>query len=175
MDTRRTGARIVAALSVAVLFGVPATAAAQSSTFIVAFERVGPAALDDFGNPIPNTGALLNPCTTEFVDVLGVSTIKVSQSLAGTTLKTSVSVATKGSGTGWLTATVYPFNESQSFLLKSAFGSVVESEFVDKLAMKGPQSIDNWFVRARFRIKIGPTGAVQIDFVKVNDGDQCKG
>jgi hypothetical protein len=176
MITHRTGATIVAALSVAVLLGLPAPAGAQSSsTFIIPFERSGPPDLDDFGNPIPNTGGLFNPCTLELVDVLGVSTIKVTQSLVGSTLKTNVSAVTKGTGTGQLTAIVYPFYETQQFLMKTVLGQVVESEFVDKLSMKGPQSIDNWIVRARFRIKLGPTGAVQIDLIRVNDGDQCKG
>lgn len=175
MVTKRTGARLIAAVSVAVLFGLPAPAAAQTSTFVIPFDRTGPPDLDDLGNPIPNTGAMLNPCTLEFVDVLGVSTIKVTQGLTGSTLKTTVNTTTKGSGTGQLTGIVYPFNETQQFLVKNNLGQIVESEFVDKLSLKGPQSIDNWIVRARFRIKIGPSGAVQIDLVRINDGDQCKG
>jgi hypothetical protein len=172
MVTKKTGARVLAALSVAVLFGLPAPAAAQTSTFLVEFDRSGPPGIDANGNP---TGALFNPCTAELVDVHGFSTIKISQSLVANTLKTTVNTSTKGSGTGQLTLIVYPFSETQQFLLKSNLGQIVESEFVDKLSMRGPQSTDNWFVRARFRIKIGPSGAVQIELVRINDGDQCKG
>src|SRR4029453_5142563 len=71
--------------------GIPAMAAAQSSTFIVPFDRSGEPGTSTTtqihplnGEPISvvvDTGAFLNPCTAEFVDVRGNSTISTSQTL----------------------------------------------------------------------------------------------
>ena len=188
MVRTKLGSLMLAAACCAAILAVPQIAAAQSSTFIIPFSRTGAPGVDANGLP---TGAFVNPCTLEFVDVTGSSTITTTQSLKGSTLSTSVSVVTKGSGFGWLdgdldplTPVVYPgvitgssyvFNESQSFTIKSQLGTVVESDFFDKLFMKGAKSTDNWVVRARFRLKIGANGQVQIDLIRINDGDQCKG
>ena len=172
MIINRVGARVLGALCLAGL-AFPTTAAAQSSTFIIEFDRTGPPGVDANGNP---TGAFNNPCTFELVDVTGASTITTNQRLGNNGIvTTSVGVVTKGTGIGQTSLLLYPFTESQSFSVKTVLGDIVESDFFDKIAMKGPGKTDNWMVRARFRIKIAPDGTVQVSLIRINDGDQCKG
>jgi hypothetical protein len=179
MFNSKVGAVLCSVLAMAAL-AFPTVAAAQSSTFVVVFDRSGAPGIDGAGNA---TGAFFNPCTGQYVDVFGSSTISTSQRLGNNgIITTNVSVSTKGTGTTSQYQIVpqtlfltYPFSESQSFLLKSELGEVVESDFFDKISMKGPGKTDNWMLRARFRIKIAPDGTVQVSLVRVNDGDQCKG
>ena len=48
------------------------------------------------------------------------------------------------------------------------------NEFVDKLAMKGARSTDNWVIRARFRIHVDSAGVVKVFMIKTS-ADNCKG
>jgi len=185
MATLKVGAFMVGALGLVAALAVPTTVAAQSgsSVFVVTFDRSGTPGVDGAGNP---TGAFKNPCTGEFVDVFGSSTITMSQVLDNRgNVKTDVKTATKGSGSGWVidpvsllqvfTGKSYAFNETQTFSIKVGVGEAFESDFFDKLAMKGTKSTDNWMLRARFRIKVSTTGEVQVSLVKITDGDVCKG
>jgi len=93
---------------------------------------------------------LLDPCTSELVDVSGASTITIAETVDrnGQT-KTAVSVTTKGTGIGQVTANSYPFSENQNFTVKVAvIGEAFDSAFSDKLSLKGPGSTDNFVVRA---------------------------
>lgn len=179
---------------------LPSMAAAQSSTFVIPFERIGtpgtatlclqdpldPTRTDPAcpggGIPIPvDTGAFVNPCTFENVDVSGSSTVSLVQVVDNKgALKVNVSVVTKGTGAGWITlgtptGSTYTFNDSQQFTFRlPAAGEEFSSDFSDKLAMKGAKSIDNWVIRAHFRIKVDAAGNVQVFMIKTN-ADTCKG
>ena len=177
MVTRHVGRIIPVLLFVAAFLAVPGAAYAQTTTLIVPFERLGAPELDDLGNPVPGTGGMANPCTGELVDVVGSSTITTSQKLANNgDIVTSVTVLTKGTGTGQVSLVLYPFRESQSFSVRrpSAGGPAIDSTFNDKLAMRGPGAVDNWVVRATMRLRIDAAGNVLIDTVKLNEGI-CKG
>ena len=175
------------------LLVLPGMAAAQSSTFVIGFERIGPpgvtaVCLPDPLNPggpcIPTTvdsGAFVNPCTLENVDVVGTSTVSTVQTLDKFgTIKVNVSVVTKGTGAGWITlgtytGSSYAFNDSQQFTFQlPEVGQEFSSDFSDKLAMKGAKSIDNWVIRAHFRIKVNAAGDTQVFMIKTN-ADSCKG
>ena len=185
--------RFIFGLALMVLV-IPAMAAAQSSTFIVPFDRAGEPGttsttqIDPLtGQPITvvvDTGAFLNPCTAEFVDVRGSSTISTSQTLDkfGVT-KINVSVVTKGTGAGWVgsalaptfTGATYSFNESQQFSVRMpSIGQEFVSDFADKISMKGAKSIDNWTIRANFRLRVDAAGVVKVSLTKLS-GDICKG
>jgi len=74
-----------------------------------------------------------------------------------------------------LTGSSYTFNESQNFTFRlPTAGDEFASDFSDKLAMKGAKSIDNWVIRANFRIKVNADGTVQVFMIKMN-ADNCKG
>ena len=182
---------LVAAACCSAILAVPQIASAQI-TIPVPFNRTGLPGVDPNGNP---TGAFDNPCTNEFVDVTGTAVFSTNQALKGSTLTTTVNVVTKGTGAGWVDAeplldglqytssatgltlfsgATYVFSETQNFTIKQQAGTTTDSEFVDKLAMKGAGNIDNWVIRARFRIKIGPDGNVQVSITKMNEG-VCKG
>jgi hypothetical protein len=177
-----------------VLLALPAMAAAQSSTFIIEFNRTGTPGTTTVTSTDPltglpttvivDTGAFANPCTAELVDVRGTTTISTAQSVDKYgQLKVAVSQVTKGAGAGWVlvngvqtfTAATYTFNENQqiTFRLPSA-GEAFSSDFADKLSMKGAKSIDNWVIRAHFRIKVNVDGTVQVFMIKMN-ADACKG
>jgi hypothetical protein len=178
-----------------VLLALPAMAAAQSSTFVIDFNRTGTpgtatvTTIDPLtGLPTTmtvDTGAFTNPCTAEFVDVLGRTTISTAQSIDKFgNLKVNVSEVTKGTGAGWVllngvqsfTASTYAFNENSQFTFRLPPSGSQEftSDFSDKLAMKGAKSIDNWVIRAQFRIKVSADGTVQVFMIKMN-ADNCKG
>jgi len=177
-----------------ILLAMPAVVAAQSSTFVIPFDRTGTpgtttiSTIDPMtGQPITeivSTGAFVNPCTAENVDVRGTSTISTVQSIDKFgTVKVNVSEITKGTGSGWivlngvptLTGSSYTFNESQNFTFRlPTAGDEFASDFSDKLAMKGAKSIDNWVIRANFRIKVNADGTVQVFMIKMN-ADTCKG
>ena len=177
-----------------ILLAMPAVVAAQSSTFVIPFDRTGTpgtatiSTIDPMtGQPITevvSTGAFVNPCTAENVDVRGTSTISTVQSIDKFgTVKVNVSEITKGTGSGWivlngvptLTGSSYTFNESQNFTFRlPTAGDEFASDFSDKLAMKGAKSIDNWVIRANFRIKVNADGTVQVFMIKMN-ADNCKG
>jgi hypothetical protein len=186
--------RIVFGLCALALLALPAMAAAQSSTFVVALDRTGTpgtaqiSAIDPMtGEPTTltvDTGAFVNPCTLENVDVLGSTTISTLQTVdKWGTVKVNVSVLSKGTGRGWVpdvsgqlfTGSDYAFSESQSFKFQlPVIGQEFSSDFSDKLSLRGAKSIDNWTIRANFRIKIDAAGVVQI--LKINEtGDTCKG
>jgi hypothetical protein len=187
MLNRKVGATILSAFAIALLLAFPAAATAQqSSTFVVAFERSGPPGLDENGNA---TGALVNPCTLENVNVFGSSAITISQSVDRFgNLKVSVGTVTKGTGEGWLpddvgnpifSTNTYVFKDTQAITVKeppiSSTSQAFESDFFDKLSMKGTKSTDDWIMRARFRIKISADGTVQVNLIRVTDGDVCRG
>jgi hypothetical protein len=173
---------------------IPAMAAAQSSTFVVPFDRTGEQGTRQVTQIDPltgqsttiavDTGAFLNPCTAEFVNVTGHSTISTSQSLDkfGVT-KINVTVITKGTGAGWVgsalaptfTGAIYSFNESQSFNVRMpSTGQEFLSDFSDKISMRGAKSIDNWTIRANFRLRVDAAGIVKVELIKLS-GDICKG
>jgi hypothetical protein len=180
------------------LLVLPGMAAAQSSsTFIVPFDRTGaPGVVDGLGNFI--TGAFNNPCTLEWVDVTGSSTVTVNQTAKDSKgeFKITVSVTSRGSGAGWVplpvapdppdtaayasatfTGSTYAFMENQSFRATVPFllsTEYFDSAFSDKFALKGQGPTDNWVIRAYFRVKISGTGVVQV-FIERMSGDVCKG
>ena len=181
-------------LGALILLAMPAVVAAQSSTFIIPFDRTGTPGTATVSTTDPmtglpttitvDTGAFINPCTAENVDVRGTSTISTVQTVDKLgTVKVNVSEVTKGTGAGWillngvptLTGANYAFNESQQFTFRlPAVGEEFASDFADKIAMKGSKSIDNWVIRAHFRIKVNVDGTVQIFMIKTN-ADVCKG
>ena len=171
----------------------PGMAAAQSaSTFVVPFDRTGAPGVDTLGNP---TGAFDNPCTGEWVNVTGSSslTFNISAKDSKGEQKTTISITSTGTGAGWVssanpptaddyanatfTGSTYVFRENQKVvatvpvLLTTEF---FESSFSDKFAMKGQGPTDNWVIRAYFRIKISGTGVIQV-FIDRMTGDVCKG
>jgi len=179
-----------------ILLALPAVVTAQTSTFVLPFERVGTPGTEvvtviDPLNPAQtitqtnDIGAFVNPCTAENVDVRGTSTISTAQSIDKFgNLKVNVSEITKGTGAGWValngaqsfTGATYAFNESSQFkfTLPPTGSKEFTSDFVDKLSMRGAKSIDNWVIRAVFRIKVNADGTVQVSMVKMN-ADTCKG
>ena len=187
--------RIIVGLTALIFLGLPALAAAQSSTFVIPFQRVGTPGTatviqtDPFTGEaievVVDTGAFVNPCTLEYVDVNGVSTITTLQSIDRFgTLKVNVNMSTKGKGQGWLlvggtptfTSSTYTFSEGQQFTFRlPSAGQEFSSDFADKLTMKGAKSTDNWTIRAHFRIKVSASGVVQVFMLKTNAGDVCKG
>jgi hypothetical protein len=189
--------RIVFVVGALVLLVLPSIAAAQSSsTFVVPFDRTGDPGTEVLLQPDPlnplnmievpvDFGAFVNPCTLENVDVAGASTITQLQTVDKFgTVKVKVSVATKGTGRGWVgdtyagatfTESTYAFSENQQFTFQlPSIGSEFSSDFTDKLSMRGAKSIDNWTVRATFRIKVDSAGTVKIEVMKLS-GDICKG
>jgi len=140
--------RIVVGLSVLVLLVVSGSAAAQSSsTFIVPFDRTGAPGVDGAGNP---TGAFDNPCTLEWVDVAGSSSVTINQTAKDSKgeFKITVAVTSKGSGAGWVpplgapdpptaadysgatfTGSTYAFRENQSFRATVPF--LLTTEYFD--------------------------------------------
>ena len=178
-----------------IALALPALAFAQASTFIVPFDRTGlpgtqtietldPLTLQPV-TIIVDTGAFKNPCTLENVDVLGTSTISTLTTIDKFgTRKVDVSVLTKGTGAGWtgidyatrvISGSTYTFNENQNFSFRvPTIGQEFTSDFTDKLAMKGAKSIDNWVIRANFRIKVNADGTTQVFMIKLN-ADACKG
>lgn len=190
MLNHKVGAALLVALFiVGVTFPMNAAAQSGTSTFLVPFERSGYPQLDDAGLPIEGTGAFLNPCTLEYVDVFGSSAISIAQSLDKYgNLKVSVSTLTKGTGTGWLpdpfgnqvlSGKTYVFRDTQSISIKqpplSSGSQEFESDFFDKISMRGAGKTDNWMFRARFRIRIAADGTVQVNLVRITEGDGCRG
>ena len=186
--------RFIVGLALVVL-ALPAMVAAQSSTFIVNFDRTGIPGTATISTTDPmtglpttmvvDTGAFLNPCTSENVDVLGTSSISAVQTIDKFgTVKVTVSEVTRGTGSGWIllngvpsfTGSTYTFNESQQFTFRlPAAGEEFASDFTDKIAMKGAKSIDNWIARAHFRLKVNADGTVQVFLVKTTADPTCKG
>lgn len=182
------------ALCALALLALPGLASAQSSVFVEEFIRVGPPGTQAVETIDPltleattilvDTGAFVNPCTFENVDVRGTSTISTLQTVDKFgTVKVNVSVVTKGTGAGWIvmgvdpvfSGSTYSFNDSQQFTFKlPVAGQEFSSDFSDKLALKGAKSIDNWVVRAHFRIKVNADGTTQVFMIKMN-ADTCKG
>ena len=186
--------RFVVGVAVATALAVPTIVTAQNgSTFVVEFDRTGPPEFEIdpvTGQQIQVGGAFLNPCTKEFVDVLGATTITIVDTLDNKgNRKIDVKTVTKGTGAGWtaidpitllqmFSGKVYAFSESQSFIVKAPVGTLsqaFESDFFDKIAMKGAGKIDNWMIRARFRIKIAADGTIMVNLVRLTQGDGCKG
>ena len=186
--------RIIFGLCALGLLLLPSMAAAQSSTFIIPLDRTGTPGTQEIVGTDPMTGlpttmtvatgAFENPCTLEFVDVLGSTTISTLQSTDKFgTLKVSVNVTSKGTGSGWIllngtpTATLarYGFNDSQSFKFQlPSVGTEFSSDFSNRLTMRGAKSTDNWTIRANFRIRVGADGVVKM-FKLSETGDVCKG
>jgi hypothetical protein len=150
---------LVGLFSLVALLAAPVMAAAANSSFIIPFNLT-----------------LLDPCTNELVSVTGASTVTIAETVdsKGQT-KTAVSVTTKGTGIGTVTGNSYPFSENQNFTVKAAvIGEAFDSAFSDKLSLKGPGSVDNFVVRAFFRIKIDALGNIQVLIENMNS-DVCKG
>ena len=150
---------LVGLFSLVALLAAPVIAAAANSSFIIPFNLT-----------------LLDPCTNELVSVSGASTVTIAETVDkyGQT-KTAVSVTTKGTGIGQVTANSYPFSENQNFTVKAAvIGEAFDSAFSDKLSLKGPGSVDNFVVRVFFRIKIDTLGNIQVSIENMNS-DVCKG
>jgi hypothetical protein len=185
-------ARLACSTIVALL--LPVIAAAQSSTFIVPLDRTGYPGTATVTQIDPltgqaqtvviDTGAFDNPCTLEYVDVFGNSTITTQQSVDkfGTT-KVNVGVVSKGTGLGWVdvggtqtfTGSTYAFSETQRFVFRlPSVGEQFSADFVDKLAMKGARSTDNWIIRAKFRIHVASDGTVKVYLIK-KTADTCRG
>src|SRR4051812_40530051 len=110
---------VVGVLCVGALLAVPRTAAAQASTFPIAFDRTGAPGseivnvidpitglqvLDANGNPVfatRPTGAFIDPCTSAYVDVTGTTTLSINVNITGNgSAKVSVGETTKGAGIG---------------------------------------------------------------------------
>ena len=193
------------ALSTAFLALLVPVAAAAQTTVTIPFDRTGPpgsmtTTQVDPLNPsqtiivtVP-TGAFINPCTVEYVDVTGNSVVTSSQSVDKFGfMKVSVNIKTTGSGlgitdddgdmttggyTGTPSGSAYNFVETQSLQFRLPVTNLQTKEFVseftDKITMRGSQSTDNWVVRARFRIKVNAAGVVQTFLVKMEEG-ACRG
>ncbi len=188
--------RTIFAFCAIALLALPAVVAAQSSTFVIPFDRTGDPRTEIQLLPDPldpgtlievpvDLGAFVNPCTIENVDVTGSSTISTLQTVDSKgNVKVNVSVRTKGTGRGWTGANylsavfsgaTYNFDDNQQFSFRlPAVGQEFSSDFADKLAMRGAGSIDNWTIRAHFRIKVNAAGEVQVLMIKTTP-DICKG
>ena len=173
---------------------LPVVATAQTSIFEIPLDRTGIPGTTTVTQIDPmtgqsqtltvDTGAFDNPCTLEFVDVSGVTTISTQQSVDKFgTMKVNVGVVSKGTGLGWVdvggtptfSGSTYGFSETQSFTFRlPSVGDAFSSEFVDKLAMKGARFNDNWIIRARFRIHVASDGTVKVYLMKMT-ADACKG
>ena len=183
-------------LSALMVLALPALAAAQSSTFVQPFDRTGNPGTTQITQTDPlnptqtitmtvPSGAFKNPCTLENVDVTGSTTITTLSTVDkfGVT-KVDISVLTKGTGQGWtggdyatriISGAIYSFSDSQSFTFKLPLvGQEFTSDFSDKISMKGAKSIDNWNIRANFRVRVDATGAVKVSRIS-ETGDVCKG
>lgn len=178
MVSSKVGRFVIAglALSVAVIAPLGAQSTKGSLTSVTTIDRSGPAELDASGNKVPGTGAIFNPCTGEDVNISGTMTTTSSQYLDPQGfIRTSVSVISKGTGTGVLTGTLYPFSETQNFNIKSDPTSLeFVSSFTDKIGLRGPKSIDNWVVRATMKITVFPDGTVKNELTNLSS-DVCKG
>ena len=180
----------------ALMVALPAMAAAQSSTFVQPLDRTGNPGTTtitqaDPLNPAQSitvtvpTGAFKNPCTLENVDVIGSTTITTLQTVDkfGVT-KVDISVLSKGTGQGWtgidyasriISGSTYAFSDRQSFSFKLPLvGQEFVSDFSDKISMKGAKSIDNWTIRANFRVRVDSAGVVKVSRIS-ETGDICKG
>ena len=179
-----------------VLLALPGMAAAQSSTFIVELNRTatpGTATVSSIDpmtgvvtTVIVDTGAFINPCTGENVDVRATSTISIGQTTDRVgTVRVVVSEVTKGTGASWVrdalgapvfTGSTYTFTESQQLTFRLlAPGQEFGADFADKIVMKGAKRIDNWVVRAHFRIKVNADGTVQAFMIKSTADSTCMG
>jgi hypothetical protein len=195
MFTRKLPAFILGVLSLAVLLAAAVPAAAQS-TFVVPFDRSGTPGTEtiDVVDPLTGltapmivaTGAFDNPCTGENVDVFGSTAISSVQTFDKFgNMKVSVSTVTKGTGTGWSepfgeptpSGNTYAFTDSQQFTFRfpPAGGQEFSSDFSDKLSLRGAKSLDNWVVRAHFRIRITSAGEVKVLLIKMDPDPNCKG
>jgi hypothetical protein len=155
------------------------TVAAQTTSSLPLIE---PIELDsyDASTPtvykVPFSATFLNPCTLEDVAVDGASTITLSDSVTPQgDRRIAVSVATKGTGIGLLSGVSYSFMENQQFIVRAPLlGEEFDSVFQDKFQLRGAKSIDNWVVRAHFRLKIDAGGNVLVQIERLNT-DGCKG
>ena len=198
VSTKFVGRTLVGVCVTGLLLAIPAPSQAQSSsTFVVAFDRTGDPGTEIVLEPDPlnpgntialavSTGAFMNPCTLENVDVTGSSTISTVQTVDKFgTVKVNVSVRTKGTGSGWVgadyaravfTGSSYAFDDNQQFSFRlPAVGQEFTSDFSDKLSMRGAKSVDNWTVRAHFRIKVDAAGETQVLLMKTSEDPNCKG
>lgn len=154
----------------------PLVNSSAPSVFIVPFERVGPPVFDPITGE-QTGGAFINPCTAELVDVTGATTISIAQSLLNNgETKITVTSNTTGSGFGQTSGANYSFTEKQQFGVRALLSPYQEfdSSFTDKFSLKGAKSIDNWSIRALFRLKVSTTGQILVSLTKLT-GDVCKG
>jgi hypothetical protein len=180
------------------VLALPATASAQTSTFSIPFSRTGTPGtvlvpvLDPItgfqltdpttGQPVyevQQTGAFVDPCTKENVDVIGSTTLTITVSVNGSgQMKVSVGETTKGAGRGQTSGTIYSFSDSQQFSTQYSVGSdptsITAVTFGDKLFLRGAKSTDNWTIRTAFKIQINASGAVT-STKETLTGDVCKG
>ena len=194
VSTKLVGRTLVGVCVTGLLVAIPAPSEAQSNTFVVGFDRTGTPGttiinvLDpltgELTPTVVDTGAFVNPCTFENVDVIGSTTITSLQTVdKWGTVKVNVGVSTKGTGTGWIlvngtpvfTGSAYTYTDNQQFTFRlPSTGEEFSSDFTDRLSMRGAKSVDNWTVRAHFKIRISAAGEVQVFLIKMT-GDTCKG
>lgn len=149
---------------------------AQQTTATITVDRTGPQLFDPAtGGPVG--GAVFNPCTGELVDLTGTSTITVADINDGVVLTTTVSVGSSFRGTGQMSRTAYRSDDSQPFNVRrsTAAGSALEATFTDRIKMTGPESYDQWQLRATFRLKIDQYGKASVALVRFGDEDGCTG
>jgi hypothetical protein len=193
-------------LSLTGFLAYSATAAAQT-TVPVLFDRTGEPGIQQLTQVDPldptqtitvtvPTGAFVNPCTFEYVDVTGSSVIQSTQTVdsKGLFMKVTVKVVTKGTGLGVsdndgdftnggytanFTGSTYSFTETQTFSFKVPVDLLSSEEFTsdfsDKISMKGAKSLDNWTIRSIIRIKVNSSGVTTGEVIRMDADGVCKG
>lgn len=147
------------------------TQALAPTVVVVPFERSGPQVLD--ANGLPIAGAMFNPCTGELVDVSGSTAITVTEALLTNAVRRrTFDIETTGSGAGRSSGGLYPISEDQAF---DVIGSLTESAFTDKIHMTGAGNVDDWTLRATFRLRLNDLGGVDATLIKFGDEDGCSG
>lgn len=171
--------RSIVGLTCLVAFlALPAIAAAQSSTFIIPFNRVGTPgsecrqAVDANGNPLFNAdgtavivctavGAFVNPCTAENVDVTGSTTLTITTNVTGTgSMKLSVGEVTKGTGMGWNALQAYLPGVNPDPLVANTYAFSESQQFNTQFTLNGdPLSLTS----STFSDKLFMKGAKSLD------------
>jgi hypothetical protein len=196
---------IVGILSVAALFASPSIAAAQSktSTFTVTVDRTGTPGTETAtvidpvtGQPVVDpitglvvtttrpTGAFVNPCTAENVDVLGSTNVSITTSTSTKGVKVVVGESTKGTGSGWtgtssadavFSGNTYTFSDGQQFTTTTLAGQLQSSDFTDKFTMRGRGPLDNWIIRITMTLNVDALGNATVTIKSLTADPTCKG
>lgn len=206
MTALKTSRFIVGVLAVAALLVSPSIATAQSktSTFTIAFDRTGTPGTETVqvidpvsGQPVVDpatgqvvtttrpTGAFMNPCTAEHVDVLGSTNVSVTTSVTNKgALKVTVSELTKGTGSGWtgnssadaiFTGNAYIFSDSQQFSTISVAGQLQSSDFGDRFTMRGQGPLNNWIIRVTMTLTVDALGNATVTIKNMTADPTCRG